>query len=147
MVGEAILALVAGVKSISEGAITHHEEPNPSGYLYLSMCGAILEFINKDRIIGCSATSFRRGIKLPKVRYIVREPIARTTTSAFDVRDFVNSKIEDERERKILGLYMDGFSGEDIAQVFGLSRERVRQIKQHIATILAPEMNYVFKGN
>lgn len=73
----------------------------------------------------------KSGLKFDESAYIVIQELA------LDFIKFATEPFEDEKRRKVLDMFIQGFSIGDIANEFGLTRTRVRQLLFSCARILS----------
>lgn len=132
LVSVMVTSLWEGIQRLIDGAIVHHEKPNPTGYLMLKLRGDLQRFCFEDRVI----PSYAGQKKFAKRRIPLDEDSVETV-------DFVSSLVAQEitvkacwsdRDNEILSRSLAGETDTEIGQALQISKARVGQIKKDMAS-------------
>ena len=108
-------------------------------YLIVCIRGAIIDFINKDRLVPVSRTTIKKGIKdFPQMTPITVLPSGYETSidHLLEHRDYVESDLQgtyvemglSERDIRILQMKIEGYTYQEISELVGLSLPMVGKI-------------------
>lgn len=139
MVSVALEALIDGIEMIERGAIDHHSVPNITGYLIMTVRGRISKFLTGDGVFRCDLKTYKKlkdsGKDMPIVildlssRHL-RIPVL--PSSEMELKELFNAIAQDKKEKQVLDLRIVGYNDPQIAQMMGLTKQRVAQIRKKI---------------
>lgn len=142
LVAEALLTLVESVEMISKGALDHHvPKPNIGGYINMSIYGSLNKIVT--RRLGVNEKTFRKhGGRTPRLvftdsqAWITDSKSAGSIVETREIMELMEQSMK-LQEREVFNLRMQGNSDFEIAEMLGLSRQRIQQIRADLKVKLA----------
>jgi len=129
--GEAFLYLIIAV----EEARTALQDNNITPYIIKAIRRGIRDFILTDKIVHTSATTARRGVEFKEVEDSDAAIIsieAKQEKPTLEFEEAITLAVHNEDERRIIDLKREGFTGDKIGEILGITEGRVSQLASPI---------------
>lgn len=133
-ISEMTLGLSVGVRRLQEGAIDHHKEPNPTGFLIRTMKGYMRRFFFKDRLLAITQESLTH--KKGKVAVVYMSDFHQYGSdpeTLLELRDMMSRINFSKQERQVIAGRLACDTDSEISVRMGVTRARVQQIRAGVA--------------
>lgn len=116
LVSGMLWGLVRGTTLIEQGSLQHD---NVTAYLMSHVIGSLKKTITRDRLV-------------PRCRQIkMRDRVTKSEPTS-DLKELIKLSIQTEQEQRIIDFRLAGWNDPEIAEMMGLTKGRIQQIRSKV---------------